>query len=192
MRYDIEKLIDILVIFAKNSQELTKLRINKLLYFLDKIHIQKYGRLVLNDRYYRLEFGPIPSVSYNIINDFFMPEIKISGKKIINNRLKKYFIADKNQNGYDLLNLKQEVNFNSLSESELEVLDEVLTNYGKKSTGDLVNLSHKDKTWTETEEPDEIDYSLFLEGLTGKRKKAMLQLMEIDKEYDLIAKALNR
>ena len=35
MSYDIEKLIDILTIFSKNHQDLTKLRITKLSYYID-------------------------------------------------------------------------------------------------------------------------------------------------------------
>ena len=192
MKYDIEKLIDILVIFARRNQELTKLRINKLLYFIDKCHLQKYGRFVLNDRYYRLPLGPIPSLTLNIINDFFLPRFKISGKKIGTGRLAEFFEPDKDSKGYDILKLKKEVNFGSLSESELDVINYVLDSYGKRATSTLVNISHRDRAWRSTTEPNEIDYDLFLDELPEEKKNLVRDLMKMDAENDLINAVLNK
>jgi len=190
MQYDIEKLIDILVLFAKNKQQLNKLRINKLLYFIDKYHIRKYGRFVLNDRYNRLPLGPIPSLTLNYINDFFKPTVRISGKKIGRNPLEEYFSAAKWRN-YDVLKLKKDVNLNSLSDSELEAVDYIIKKYGNYSVSRLVNISHNDKTWKETSEPKEIDPELFLENIPEEKKEAIKKLWEIDQENDSIHSLLN-
>lgn len=192
MQYDIEKLIDILVIFAKNEQELTKLRINKLLYFVDKCHLWKYGRFVLNDRYYRLPYGPIPSFTLNIINDFFLPEFRISGKRIGKSPLEDHFEPTKNRKGHDVLKLKKEANFGSLSDSEIDIINYVLNKFGKRSITQLVNISHKDKTWKNTTEPNEIDYELFLDGLSEERKKMIRDMMEMDDENDKVNAVLNK
>lgn len=194
MQYDIEKLIDILVIFTKRRQRLTKLRINKLLYFIDKFHLRKYGRFVLNDRYHRLNLGPIPSLTSDLLNEFFDPEFLFSGKSIKKekNKLKKYFSPGKYRGRYDTLALKKDVNFNSLSNSEIEIIDMVIQKYGNYSTSNLVNISHKDATWIQTSEPKEIDYELFLEGLPEERKKIIRDMMEIDKENDRVNAALNK
>lgn len=191
MQYDIEKLIDILVLLAKNGQKLNKLRITKLLYFIDKYHIRKYGRFVLNDRYHRLPLGPIPSLSLNYINDFFKPEIRISGKKVGKNPLEGYFSATKYRN-YDALSLKRDVNLNSLSDSELEAIEQVIKKYGNFPTSRLVNISHSDKTWKETSEPSEIEPKFFLEGLPEDQKDAIEKLMEIDQENDSVNAVLNK
>lgn len=191
MQYDIEKLIDILILLVKNKQQLSKLRITKLLYFIDKYHLRKYGRFVLNDRYYRLQYGPIPSLTLNLINEFFSPEIRFSGKKIERNPLKKYFFATKYRN-YDMLKLKKEVNFNSLSDSELEIIDMVIQGFGKMPTSELVNISHKDKTWKEDSGSNEINPELFLDGLSGEKKEIIKKIMEIDLESDCMNAVLNK
>jgi uncharacterized phage-associated protein len=33
----------------------------KLIYFADRYHLRKYGRLVTNDIYYAMNYGPVPS-----------------------------------------------------------------------------------------------------------------------------------
>jgi len=191
MQYDIEKLIDILALLAKNKQRLDKLRISKLLYFIDKFHIRKYGRFVLNDRYHSLPLGPIPSLSLNYINDFFKPVIRISGIKVEKNPLEEYFFSAKYRN-YDVLKLKKDVNLNSLSDSELEAVDQVIKKYGNFATPRLINISHNDKTWKETSNPSEIKPKLFLEGLPEEQKDAMEKLMEIDQENDCVNAILNK
>lgn len=192
MQYDIEKLIDILVLLAKNGQQLNKLRITKLLYFIDKFHIRKYGRFVLNDRYHGLPLGPIPSLTLNYINDFFKPKIRISGIKVEKNPLEGYFSAAKYRN-YDVLKLKnKDINLNSLSESELEAVDRVIKKYGNYSTSSLVTISHNEKTWKETSKPKEIDFELFLHGLPEEEKEAIKKLREIDQENDCVNVILNK
>jgi len=191
MQYDIEKLIDILMLLVKNKQPLSKLRITKLLYFIDKYHIRKYGRFVLNDRYYRLPFGPVPFLSLIYINDFFKPEVRISGKKVGKNPLEEYFSATKYRK-YDALSLKKDVNLNSLSDSDLEAIEQVIKKYGNFATSRLVDISHNEKTWKETIEPKEIEPELFLDGLPEEEKEAIKKLIEIDQENDCVNVALNK
>lgn len=194
MQYDFEKLIDILVVFVKRGQELTELRINKLLYFIDRFHLRKYGRFVLNDRYFRLPFGPIPSFTYNIISEFFRPDFPIPKKhrNIEKDYMKEYFEPAKNRQGHDRLKLKKEVNLGSLSDSEKETIDIVIQKYGKLTTSQLVNISHREKTCKETAAPNEIDYELFLEGLSEERKKIIKDMMEMDGENDIFTTELNK
>jgi len=191
MQYDIEKLIDMLILLYKNRQTLSKLRITKLLYFIDKYHIRKYGRFVLNDRYHRLPLGPVPSLSLNYIDDFFNPASRIFRKKVERNPLEGYFAATKYRK-YDALSLKKDVNLNSLSDSDLEAVDYVIKKYGNFATSRLVNISHNEKTWKETIESKEIDPELFLDGLPEEEKEAIKKLIEIDQENDCVNVALNK
>lgn len=188
MSYDIEKLIDILTIFSRNHLDLTKLRIAKLSYFIDKYHLQKYGSVILNDRYYRLPKGPIPSLTLNLLNEFFDPEWEyiVDDKKVNKIYLSEYLEAT----GRYRLKLKKESNFGSLSQSELEIIEEVIKTYGHLDTRELVEESHKDATWLETEEPNEIDYCLFLEGMPEDKKKIIEGLLLIDKENEIFANVL--
>ena len=180
MGYDIEKLIDIFTIFSQNKQDLDKLRIAKLLYFIDKTHLRKYGKVVLGDKYYRMNYGPVPSLTFDLLNELFDPEFGfyIKNKKIKKNILYTYLEVI----GSYQLKLKKTSNFEALSISEIEVINEVLNELGSLKTGDLIDLSHEDATYKKTRENKEIDYCLFLEGLPADEKKLISGLLKIDAE----------
>jgi uncharacterized phage-associated protein len=186
--YEIEKLIDILTIFSNHNQDLTKMRISKLLYFIDKYHLQKYGQVVLDDRYYRLPKGPIPGLTLNLLNEFFDPEFEYA---IADNRINKIYLSEYlKATGSYRLKMKKAGNFAALSESEVEIINKVLEDYGTLSTNDLVDESHKDASWLMTDAPNEIDYCLFLEGMPEDKKKLVEGLLAIDKENQILSSIL--
>ncbi len=194
MNYDVHKLIDILVILSKNNQELTKLRIHKLLYLIDKFHLRDYSRIVLNDKYVALSYGPVAQKTRDILDDFiefknYFPLYKSNFEK---NHLDKYFDLGKDKHGYDKLVLKKESDLKTLSESEKIIINKVIKSYGNYTTGQLVNVTHRDEAWKKTGEKCEIDYKLLLVDLPSEKRKVMEELIEIDEENDLIAEELNR
>ena len=46
---------------TKNGGTIDKLRMLKLVYFADRYHLRKYGRLITNDQYWAMQFGPVAS-----------------------------------------------------------------------------------------------------------------------------------
>ena len=52
---------------ASKLQETTFHRIVKLLYFADKLHLERYGRFITGDRYIAMEYGPVPSNVYDML-----------------------------------------------------------------------------------------------------------------------------
>jgi len=88
-----KKLLNAIIYFTKNVKKPSKVKIFKLLYFLDFKHFQQTGKNVTNLDYYALDFGPVPrsfyeEVSNNEVPDDFAPFICIqefesehSGKK---------------------------------------------------------------------------------------------------------------
>jgi len=193
MSYNINKLVDALTIFAKNNQELTKLRINKLLYFVDKEHLRNFGRLVFNDSYISLRCGPVAERSNNIINDFIDCEYfkSIDPQLGWSNYLSNFFELSKTSRGYDLLKLKQESDASSLSASELETIDSVLKKYGNRPTSILVDFSHDDAAWANTPQNEEIDYKLLLEGLPEDKKTMISELIDLDQENAIFLGSLS-
>ena len=70
--------------FAKKIQNgtLGKLKLMKLLYFLDFDFFEKYGRSVTGDEYLRFEYGPVPRMGEKILKEMNGREIKITKRKI--------------------------------------------------------------------------------------------------------------
>ena len=116
------------LLFVCNKLEVPdKHKISKILYYADKTHLEKYGRLITGDRYVKMDYGPVPSWIYDLIkkNDTEPEIVEVKG--------------------YSLKPLRRE-NIDEMSESDIECLQEAIKGYADKSFQELVNESH-DETW---------------------------------------------
>lgn len=51
----------------RSDRGLSKLVLLKLLYLADRYHLRKYGRTILDDRYFAMQYGPVASGAKSII-----------------------------------------------------------------------------------------------------------------------------
>ena len=65
------KIKAILLYFSNNTniRYLGKIKLMKLFYFLDFMHVKEYGIPVTFDTYYHLEKGPIPTFIMNLVDE---------------------------------------------------------------------------------------------------------------------------
>src|SRR3990167_8043480 len=70
MTIPVPKLKAIILYFCTNTDGrfLGKTKLMKLFYFLDFMHVKKYGSPVTYDSYIHLEHGPIPSTIKNLVD----------------------------------------------------------------------------------------------------------------------------
>ncbi len=177
-KFDVKKLINALAFFAGEVKDLDKLKAAKLLYLVDKHHLVRYGRPILGDCYFRLDKGPIPSRSLDIMGDAIgMDKVNIPtpNRDAFISKLKT------TDHKYPRFQQKEAPDLSVFSSSEIESLKETLHKYGKLSSSKLITLTHKDATWQETEQNAEIDYRLFFKNTPSARKEA-LELMELSQE----------
>src|SRR5713226_9307342 len=64
-----EKLLNAILFFAKKVKHPSKVKIFKLLFFLDFEHFKQTGRSVTNLDYYAYDFGPVPEDFYKEIRE---------------------------------------------------------------------------------------------------------------------------
>ncbi len=69
-----EKLARAILYFTKNVKNPSKVKIFKLLYFLDFEHFKQTGRSVTNLDYFAYDFGPVPKDLYQEICDNIVPK----------------------------------------------------------------------------------------------------------------------
>jgi len=87
MEINSQKIQNAILFFAnKNGNTIERMRLMKLLWLSDRLHLNKYGRLILKDRYKALPNGPIPSQSMNISNVGVPGVIEIDKFNIIANK----------------------------------------------------------------------------------------------------------
>src|SRR5580698_7181398 len=65
--FDPRKFANASAYLVKHCSEVTRMKLAKLLYFADKLHLIRYGQPIIGDRYFKMEWGPVPSNGYNVI-----------------------------------------------------------------------------------------------------------------------------
>lgn len=128
--FDLNKAVEIIIYLARNVHEPTYLRIFKLVYLAEKLHLERYGVQLCNDRYDALQYGPAPRNMYDIIN-----EARYSDDYGFRVR----------EHDIDVLRAE---NSGHISEAARRCLDEVLERYGNLPISRLVEESH-DRAWKE-------------------------------------------
>jgi len=140
-----------IIFFARRIQNgtLGKLKMMKLLYYLDFDFFEKYGRSVTGDEYLRFDNGPVPRMGEKIIKEMDGKEIKITKRKIgggYNDQLHIEALAD-----FDV---------NVFEKEELMMLEEIACKWEKFTGSEIKNASHGEAPWIATKPDDVIDYNL--------------------------------
>jgi uncharacterized phage-associated protein len=146
--FDREKALEIILYIADGLQIATLHSISKILYLSDKLHLQEYGRLICGDKYIAMEYGPVPSAIYDMMKaadrrisiDVDWDEIILEAIDIVNGRN----VVPKRQSNLGLL-----------SESEVECIQQTIDVYGKKTFGQLTDITH-DSAWSSSSENETI------------------------------------
>ncbi len=137
----------VLYVVKHNGGSLDMHALFKTLYFTDMEHLSKYGRSVTGDTYIAMQFGPMPSMTYDIFKavrgDSFFSYASEEFKKYFHFVNKFVLAADKD---YDP---------NQLSESDIECLNHAIKKCEGLSFGELTNMSHG-LAWQNTQRGKEI------------------------------------
>lgn len=162
-----EKFASAVAFLALKCPSPTKLKICKLLFYADKEHLVKYGRPITGDRYYKLEYGPVPTRGLDMLRgNAGEAEIALLEKyvSVVGNSIFPKRAADKTV----------------FSKSDLEVMEEVCKRYGDLSATDLGRRSHKEASWIQAVDAGPMDYALFFEG---KPEAGIIkELVELEQE----------
>lgn len=140
--FDRDKALEVILFIAKSLSYPSLHSIAKMLYLADKLHLQDYGRMICGDRYIAMEYGPVPSAIYDMMKVAAKrATVDVDWDEIIQDAL------DVHQGRYIIP--KRDSDMDLLSESEVECLQQTISLYGKKSFGELTDITH-DVAWNET------------------------------------------
>lgn len=184
-QFDPEKFVAAVAFLSSKIGGVDKLKAAKLLYYADKYHIVRYGRPIIGDVYYRLDYGPIPSKALDILNEAINP-YKVPNIPQPNLELfQKYIKISKEGRRHPIFEAKGKPNVDVFSESEIEALEQTIAQYGKLSGGKLIDLTHHEASWKQTPKNGEIDYRLFFEDEKNCSPEAFdyLESFQEDEEF---------
>lgn len=142
-RFDPQKALEVLLYVTRDRRDMYSAL--KVVYFADKEHLSRYGRLIAGDSYVAMSHGPVPSGLYDIIKSVRAD----SAPLVMEVPAGKAFTMA----GYDIKPLR-EPNLDILSESDKECLDEAVREYGRKTFNELKEISHRDAAFQAADEND--------------------------------------
>ena len=127
------------------SQKVTnKFNIYKILYYADKEHLHKYGKLITEDKYKRMYDGPVPSY----IDDLAKRNSGIKNR--FTSKINSEIVFTVEEKKTILPNRKPKMEF--LSESNIECLDNAIAKYGYLSIPELDKIVKSDEPVKKTQE----------------------------------------
>ena len=140
------------ILFLLNSQAnnpwLGKVKLFKLLYFVDFDHYQEFKTPVAGDIYRKLAYGPVPETAQQILL-----EMKSAGLIDISKRQ----VGDYEIHVYTPLALPGAGSFTA---SEIQVLEQVVAKWANHSTNSIVTATHGEAPWRAVNMGEEIPYAL--------------------------------
>ena len=174
MNISLPKLKAIILYFCQNTDPkfLGKVKLMKLIYYLDFMHLKKYGSPVTYDTYVNLEHGPIPSAIKNLV-DSAADDIDSS---VLADAIS--FDCPPNIKMYRVLPKREftDTDRKYFSESELEILKQVCLRFGDKTTKFIEDASHKESPWQKTTLLQTIPYELAAEDSDSEVSKEEIAL----------------
>lgn len=181
-KFDVEKFVTVMLLLGKETPQLDVLKAAKLLYFIDREHLRKFGRPVLGDHYVAMKEGPVPSRAYDLLKD-----IRLGAEPSIPIR------AQLTQDWkYEIFSPQVEPNLELLSESELASIRKIIEELGNLSGWELRNRSHEHLTWRESTENSvlkavSIDYELFFKENPEECRDALEAMLIGQEDRDIVS-----
>lgn len=173
-----EKLINSIIFFAKTTKFLGKIKLCKLLYFLDFEHFKDTGRSVTGLDYFAWPMGPVPVQFYEEISQ---PRHDLSEKIIF---------SETNTKHKPMLSIKPLSEFDQthFTKRELNILEKLAKEFKDTKAEDMIEATHlENQPWhkiyvDEKKHQDKIPYELAI------RKQETKLIMEFANERDELIK----
>jgi len=146
-----QKSLSLIYLITKRLQDMgqiaDKLKVYKLMYFVDFEFYLKQKKSISGGQYYNCQFGPVPATNQqNYFKD-----------NLIDKGVSKKLWTLRNDNEI-LTNVDKMKELESFHVDEIETIDQILDVYGKLKSMDLVTLTHQDVPWKMTKNGEVIEY----------------------------------
>lgn len=137
-QFDLQKFINTVLFFSGNMAALWKTKLNKLLFYSDFKYFKEYTISLTGGKYIKLDYGPVPK-NY----DGLLSILETLGLININpTQIGSY-------SGF-IIQALADYDPDAFSKEELCVLEEVKDKLCRCTSGEISDISHKEKGWIET------------------------------------------
>lgn len=165
-------------LIIKSGGVINKMKALKLVYLADRYHLRKYGRLITNDTYFAMSYGPIPSG---------VKDIAEASELFLGDEEREY--SSKYIEPVDNFTLRSTKNVDEavFSETDMEALSFAWEKFGNLDQFQLSKITHEYPEWKRHEKALELDSRIqiyledFLEDPVNDIEKCF-ELSEDDKD----------
>jgi uncharacterized phage-associated protein len=146
------KAINLLAFFAAQfAGKIDKMKVFKLIWLSDRLQMRTTGNAIINDTYYAMEFGPVPSKTFDLTKQTEKNLlIQTAFDQILDVSDGKFLIA------------KREPNLGFFSETDRNTIKFIMQHFGHLSGIQLSELSHIYPEWKKFETELALKKSRFL------------------------------
>ncbi len=161
---DIERTRQVALYLASKVPDLFVVKFLKLLYYIDFISVREVGQSITKDTYFHLPYGPIPSFIKDNIGGL-NAALKKSEESVLETKLTSIFdgilqLNPKNTGQVVVPVAGAAFDESKLSQYEKQLIDDVITDLGGKSTKELVEQCHTEPPYAQTNPSMTIPYEL--------------------------------
>ena len=153
--FDPKVAVETILYIAQKANSPTLHKISKLLYFADRLHLQRYGRFICGDSYVAMQHGPVPSRTYDMLKSVRDGFQYISFPEVAG--------AFRVEGQYSVIPLRQP-DLEWLSDSDIECLDESIRKYDNCGFKQLTDISH-DAAWKSADQNEEISLEVIVQTI---------------------------
>lgn len=162
MRLQEAKLLNAIKYFVKNTNNVGRTKLFKLLYFWDFRFFEKHGKSITNLSYYTYPFGPVPEKLYKEINEEKLPDFFYKHFDIVENS---EFDEDEEFKAFKVILKNKSVDMEVFTPYEKEELEQVAFIFKEATATQMTEASHfHNQPWLKTLKEKgkfkEIDYFL--------------------------------
>jgi uncharacterized phage-associated protein len=125
-------------IAKKSGGTVNKMKAIKLIWLSDRLHLRTYGRTITGDTYFALKLGPVASGTRDLLESSSFLSEEEAEYRLQNLR------TDTDRQYYSSI---EEPNLKVFSQTDIDVIDQVINAYGKYDQFDLSNISHEFPEW---------------------------------------------
>jgi hypothetical protein len=155
----------------------------KLLYISDRESLKRWGFAISGDKYCSMPYGPVLSGLYDLINrkNYSNTDEKLQWDMYFKIKV------------YDLISKDKDMDYDELSEAEIEILDEIDKKYHNKDWEYLVKVVHKFPEYDSRAEEDYTSKEIKKEDIlraVGKSDEEIANIIETEESFDCYEKTL--
>ena len=145
MNFEYQKAVQAINFFARQfpGKHISKLHVLKLVFLADRYHLRKYGRLITNDSYLAMSYGPVASSVKDIAeqSEFLCRTERAYASNFFNK-------AD--PTSHSIRSIK-EYDKTVFSQTDIEALQFVINSFRHVSIHELVDFTHQFPEWKKHE-----------------------------------------